>query len=139
MWNRDTTIRIAYNMPGHPCEYTLNIPGYGHDNYIPQAIADRLQLTLGAAFNVSNRGSRLEVTSLAFRGKSGDEWVNLIESSLVNCVEAVSGTRYPTARDLRSYVAPAPVLRTCDGHCDEQFTLRDLFLHRREYGLLKTT
>lgn len=58
---------VEWAGPGHEREYTVNFEGYGHslngsgENYIPEQFVQRLKALAEEGFDISNRGSRLEI------------------------------------------------------------------------------
>lgn len=54
-------IRAGFGRAGHEFEYTIGIPGYDQEKFIPPAYEHKLQEELGDNWEVMNRGTRLEV------------------------------------------------------------------------------
>lgn len=63
---------IRFGGGGHEREYTLNLEGFGSREYIPQNIADAIQKELGGEWDVSNRGSRIEIYNISKFGSRDD-------------------------------------------------------------------
>lgn len=55
------TAEVTFNSAGHEDEYTVHLSPYSIDAYIPQSLSEQLQLALGSRWQVSNRGTRLEI------------------------------------------------------------------------------
>lgn len=49
------------NDPGHPGEYIVHVDGASHDNFILPGFSRRIADLLGDDWNVSNRGTRIEI------------------------------------------------------------------------------
>lgn len=120
----DHAIRAAFNTGGHPAEWTINIPGYNHERYIPVAIERQLSDLLGSEFYVCNRGSRLEITSRVFDGGR-----NPAEFHVVPALEKLE--LGPVSVDVVPYVAPTPRLHACTCGCGQQLTMREVLEHVR--------
>lgn len=120
----DDTIRAAFNTGGHPGEWTINIPGYNHDRYIPAAINDQLADLLGPQFDVCNRGSRLEVNSALFEaGRSP------LEPRLTTALVQLG--LGPVSVEVEPYREPTARLRPCTCGCGQDLTMREVFEHLR--------
>lgn len=70
--NGESDYWARWGGPGHEHEYTVRVRGYGKDltnpdTFIPQEYADSIQAQLGQAFQVMNRGTRIEVRPEAGR------------------------------------------------------------------------
>jgi hypothetical protein len=62
-----TKPRLTWGGPGHTGEYVLNLPKYDHVNYIPWSVEHDIAAVV-PGFEVSNRGSRLELINRAGYG-----------------------------------------------------------------------
>lgn len=126
------SIRIAYNTAGHPNEFTINLPGYGHDTeYIPRSVDRAVSGRLGAGYCVDNRGSRLEVTSLAFRGDNGAEHLDAIVEAVRFAVGELLDGPVEVVTEVHVTEPAAPKPRACP-RCDSEFgSLREVFDHIR--------
>lgn len=128
-YDRDTNIRIAYNTEGHAREFTINIPGYGLENYIPKHVETTMQRLLGAEYMVCSRGSRLEVNSQLFTG-DGDEHLDTVQAAVLDAVAPLFPAQPDVFTDLRPYVAPVPSKRACPC-CEQQLTIAEIVQHLR--------
>ena len=52
---------LRFDTPGHEGEYTLNLEGYNIERFIPNSIDFELKKELGTDWEVSNRGTRIEI------------------------------------------------------------------------------
>lgn len=120
----DDTIRAAFNTGGHPAEWTINVPGYNHERYIPRTISDQLAGILGSEFHVDNRGSRLEITSRLF-----DRGRNPIETNIVAALTQLG--LGPVTVEIAPYQEPVKARRDCKCGCGQQLTMREVFEHLR--------
>ncbi len=59
---------IRFGGPSHPHEYTMHVGGYDHEKYIPDFVEARMIEQL-PAYQVSNRGTRIEIHGLPLSGK----------------------------------------------------------------------
>lgn len=127
----DQKLRVRYNSGGHPREFTINLPGYSHDRYIPDGVAYRMQALLGSGYAVSNRGSRLEVNSQLFTG-DGDPHVAVVVAALVGSLDGLYDQTPEVDVVLRPYVAPVVPTRDCPRGCGKfTGTAREVLEHMR--------
>lgn len=65
----------SFGGSGHEGEYLVNLEDCDWNNYIPQNIPQKIQDILGDEWDVSNRGTRLEIMHKREYGKQNDELV----------------------------------------------------------------
>lgn len=129
-------IRVRYNTPGHPTEFTIHLDGYDHDCYIPNRLADRVQHHVPERWLVSNRGNRLEINSMTFTG-AGDEHAPTVQEALTHAVREVLGEEANIDTELFAYTPPPPPpLRECRCGCGQSLPMREVLAHMREAGML---
>ncbi|NQT49734.1 hypothetical protein HQ571_03515 [Candidatus Kuenenbacteria bacterium] len=66
---------ISFGGGGHDGEYMLNLEDCDHRSFIPQSLADQISAELGGEWDVSNRGTRIEVYYVDEYGHRDDEKV----------------------------------------------------------------
>lgn len=57
---------IEFGGPSHSSEYCIHLAGYDHENLIPPRISQGIAELLGDAWDVANRGTRIEIFSKKF-------------------------------------------------------------------------
>lgn len=137
--------RLNWGTGGHEREYTLNINRKAHPEkheddsygYIFTEFSDQLAEILGDSYQVSNRGTRIEI--IPSRELWEDRELNTLPSavhaSVLECVESIFG-----ATELHVHVAP-PKLKTLlacpQAGCSETFESRvSQFVHaKKAHGL----
>ncbi|MEK7516830.1 MAG: hypothetical protein AAB562_04510, partial [Patescibacteria group bacterium] len=78
---------IVFGGPGHFGEYLLNLEDCDDKNFIPNRVANAVQNELGDEWDVSNRGTRLEIAHKTEHGKQDDERVR-------GAIKKVLGDKY---------------------------------------------
>lgn len=68
-------VYIRFGTPGHEGEYVINIDGYNFEKYIPTMISNSIMQALGKDWEISNRGSRIEISSRKRYGLRDDQQV----------------------------------------------------------------
>lgn len=124
-------IIVEYNAPGHVCEFTVNLPGYDLDRYIPEQLTASVSAQL-SPWSVVSRGSRLEVTHSCFRQRDGDEFADRVHNAVANVAREHYGRPVGVIMRLNPYVAPTREPRKCPW-CTETFNgIRDVFAHAQK-------
>lgn len=57
---------LEFGGPSHSGEYTVFVAGHNHENFIPRSVEQRIAQNLGPEWDVSNRGTRIEIFSKKF-------------------------------------------------------------------------
>ncbi len=80
--------RLTFGGPGHSGEYMLNLDDFdGYKKNIPERICISLREILGNEWDVSNRGSRIEIAFIKEYGKRDDE-------KILEAISEVIGNEY---------------------------------------------
>lgn len=115
-----------YNSAGHTQEWIVLFPGWDHDNYIPNQVADRFETLVqdripdGQA-TVSNRGSRLEINSSVFTYTDG-RLAEVTDALRTLIAGLPDGATLTLETEVVAWEPPAPAAEPCRRGCGEMLT-----------------